>query len=624
MGRRFQNQRSTLCHISLWLLCLILFFPLTVSAQDLPRELQQAEFVVLDDEGPPAADADWQPLELPFIGSERGLLAPDSYPRTDTVWFRLRFDRPAYNEAMSLVFSRYNLSIVVYFNGEEVASNPQRPGRTVFAWNRPLMAHISHSQWQDTNNELLLKLTVSPMGAALAPPLLGPREFVEDLYASRMFRQVDINRILLAFAFSISFFTFALWLMRRHDPVYLWFSMMCLAWGVGTSHTVIYYSPISFEHWVPFVHIAIDSCVFFMYGFIGRLAVNVRHPVREKLFMGWTLLAAVINLLLPPQWFWQGTYTMHLAGVTVLGLILLRVARVAVRERQTDAIIIALSILGQLVLFLVNTYLMFFSFRDAWDESLMFAHFGLPVLMLIFAAVLLRRFSDALNTAETLNHELEQKVEESRKIIARSFEERRILEMEQTAEKERLKIYRDLHDDVGSRLLSIIHADTGGKLGNMARTALESLRQAVSKANTPDQPLQRLLADLREETELRLLGSGHSVDWQQENLEDVIVASAVAFNINRIMKELVSNIIRHAQASDVAVQMQRDHNRLQLTVTDNGCGFLPDKVSGNGLNNIRSRSAEIGATVTTESGSRGTRISLDIPIWEPGLKMANA
>jgi signal transduction histidine kinase len=76
--------------------------------------------------------------------------------------------------------------------------------------------------------------------------------------------------------------------------------------------------------------------------------------------------------------------------------------------------------------------------------------------------------------------------------------------MKQAAEQERVKIYRDLHDDVGSRLLSIIHADTDNKLGSMARTALESLRRAVSKANTRDQALSELLAGIREETELRL------------------------------------------------------------------------------------------------------------------------
>lgn len=181
---------------------------------------------------------------------------------------------------------------------------------------------------------------------------------------------------------------------------------------------------------------------------------------------------------------------------------------------------------------------------------------------------------------------------------------------------ERLKIYRDLHDDVGSRLLSIVHADSGNKLGNMARAALESLRQAVSRANTPDQPLASLMHDIREETELRLTGSGHAVSWHQQDMPDVMVSSDIAFNVNRIMKELVSNIIRHAHARDVHVAIVRQHNSLQVTVTDNGRGFQPGAHDGNGLGNIRSRSAEIGATVIMDSSTLGTQISLSIPLRE--------
>src|SRR5690606_6775651 len=99
--------------------------------------------------------------------------------------------------------------------------------------------------------------------------------------------------------------------------------------------------------------------------------------------------------------------------------------------------------------------------------------------------------------------------------IEKQYAERRLLEINQAAEQERLKIYRDLHDDVGSRLLTIIHADQHNRLGDTARAALESLRQAVSRANTPDQHIEKFMDEVHEETELRLVGSGHEVSWEQ-------------------------------------------------------------------------------------------------------------
>ncbi|MDP2284061.1 MAG: ATP-binding protein, partial [Pseudohongiella sp.] len=179
------------------------------------------------------------------------------------------------------------------------------------------------------------------------------------------------------------------------------------------------------------------------------------------------------------------------------------------------------------------------------------------------------------------------------------------------------KIYRDLHDDVGSRLLSIIHADTDNRLGTMARAALESLRQAVSKANTRDQALNELLDGMREETELRLRGSGHSVAWTQTAMPAVNLPSDVVFNLNRIMKELVSNIIRHANASVVEVKIAFYAAQLTITVSDNGCGMQSKSGvhDGNGLNNIFSRAQEINAVVDISSNLiGGTRTQLTLPL----------
>ena len=601
-----------------WLALLLSVAGTPAHTADTTLALDTAHYTLWPDAGLPGPTADWQPTRLPFISSSAGLLTPDNFPDNAAVWFRLTPERPASAEPVSLLFWRYNLALTVYFNGEEIAASGARPGRYTFGWNRPLLANISNSQWLPDNNEVLIRLQITPLGGNLAPVLTGPRAQLENEYASRLFRQVELNRILLAFALAIGFFTFALWLIRRQDTVYLWFSAMCATWAIGTSHTVIYFNPLPFDWWIPIVHIAIDTCIFAMYGFIGRLA-SAHNARRERWFLAWTVFTVVINLSMPAQWFWQSTYLMHLVGVAVLGALVVRVALIALRKKKTEAIIITLAIVAQISLFIFNAFQMFFSTGEAWDETLVFAHFGLPVLLMIFAAVLLRRFTDALSTAEMLNRDLEQKVEESRQLIATGFAERRVLEMKQAAEQERLKIYRDLHDDVGSRLLSIIHADTDNRLGNMARAALESLRQAVSRANTPDQPLNQLLADIREETELRLQGSGHNVQWQQQALEDCILASDAAFNLNRIMKELVSNIIRHANATQVKVSISRERAMLHLDITDNGVGFNvtdSNSTTGNGLGNIRSRTAELGGHIGIFSDQQGTRTHLEIPIWQ--------
>lgn len=577
-------------------------------------ELESASQLVFTGAGLPPVSANWQPTQLPFRGID---VEPDFWQQAveeGAVWLRFLIERPTQSPNISLLLWRYNLSATVYFNRVEIAGNAYRDNRLTTAWNRPLLANIDDDQWLPGTNEVLILLQVTEWGGLLAPPLLGSKAELQQIQEQRLFQQVEINRILLAFAFSMGLFTLGLWVIRRSDTVYLWFSGICFAWATGAAHTVILYNPLSYDIWLPVVHSAMDLTIFFLYGFIGRLA-RARRPARERLFFAWTLAACIAHALMPAQLFWYSAYLAHLVGVTVLLILIGRVSVIAWRRREPEAVILSVAILGQIVLFLVNAFQMFFEGGSGWDGTLVYAHFGIPVLLLIFAAVLLHRFTQALTIAESLNRELEQKIEVSRQIIAKSFEERRLLEMKQATEQERQKIYRDLHDDVGSRLLSMIHASDDQKVGNMARSTLESLRQAVSRANTPDQLLEDMLHDINEESALRLQGAGHLVDWHQPNLMPALMLpSLVAFNINRIMKELVSNIIRHAQAHAVKIDIDISDDSLVISITDDGVGFggnnMTSRSEGNGLSNLRARAVEIDAQIDWQSTPHGTRTRL--------------
>lgn len=600
----------------LFVLAAVVVIPHTL-AQDIgpsfivtPTEVLTVEYTLAD--RLPGRNAEWQPITLPFMSDDL-VTGPAALPDDTDIWFRFHLQNPGNNTNLSILLWRYNLAAAVYFNGTEITANSQRSGLLTMAWNRPLLANILDNQWLPDNNEVVIRLHITPWGGNLAPPLVGPRDILQGIHDARLFRQVDVNRILLAFAVIVGTFTFALWLLRRQDTAYLWFSGAALAWAFGTLHTVIYHNPLPYEIWLPLVHTAIDSCIFFLYGFIGRLT-RTHKAGRERLFLLWIVFAGVSHFLVPPPWFWYSAYGMHLIGITVLCAMVFRVARLALRQRQTEAMVVTLAVLSQILLFSYSAFQMLANNAQRWDSTLSYAHFGIPVLLLVFSAVLLKRFTDALSVAETLNRELERKVELGRQAIADSYEERRLLERQQAVEHERLKIYRDLHDDVGSRLLSIIHAGPDHNMGDLARSALESLRQAVSKANTTDQKLSVLLSDIREETELRLRGSGHTVIWQQTGqLPDPLIASAIAFNVNRIMKELVSNIIRHANANRVDIRVSRDNSTLHIQVSDDGIGFNGVTEDGNGLNNIKSRAAEISAQVSWTSHAQGTETRIALP-----------
>lgn len=183
--------------------------------------------------------------------------------------------------------------------------------------------------------------------------------------------------------------------------------------------------------------------------------------------------------------------------------------------------------------------------------------------------------------------------------------------------EERLRIARDLHDDVGARLLSGLHRQDLSQTREAMRGAIGDLRAIVSGLSGQDLPLEAVLADLRHETAERLEAAGLVLDWPPVELSDPEVTAPyrVYKNLTSAVREVVSNAIRHAGAGRVAVTVHEAGGRLELTISDDGVG-LPREPGGrrSGLANLERRLGEIGGAVEIPDTATGTVIRLSAPI----------
>ena len=101
----------------------------------------------------------------------------------------------------------------------------------------------------------------------------------------------------------------------------------------------------------------------------------------------------------------------------------------------------------------------------------------------------------------------------------------------------------------------------------------------------------------------------------------MVLMCVFVLQIQRILLEAFTNILRHSQASQVIVKAQYQHTppSLILAVSDNSIGLPnkvsdPDTVTGHGLRNMRARAAAIGATVTLSLNPHsGTLVKLILP-----------
>ena len=192
-----------------------------------------------------------------------------------------------------------------------------------------------------------------------------------------------------------------------------------------------------------------------------------------------------------------------------------------------------------------------------------------------------------------------------------------------SADEERSRIARDLHDEIGSSLAylgfeidrSIAAADRGEPMG----PALRELREQVT---TMVGEVRETLYDLRSEvTETRDLAStlaefvdrlrtrsGLEVAFECD--QQMRLDLAAERELWHIARESLINVERHAQATRVEVEWRSNPTRAALTVRDNGVGmrFGSGRLDSYGLRGMRERAANVNAQLTTESATTGTVI----------------
>ncbi len=190
---------------------------------------------------------------------------------------------------------------------------------------------------------------------------------------------------------------------------------------------------------------------------------------------------------------------------------------------------------------------------------------------------------------------------------------------ERGVSEERRRIARDLHDDVGARLLSGLHTKDLPGAREAVREALSDIRVIVSGMTGDGLPLSQVVADLRHETARRLESAGLALDWETPatDADDALLDYRTYRALISAHREMISNAIRHAQASRVSVAVRVENCRLHTTVSDDGVGLrerVGDGVGGSGLRNMSRRIDELGGELTFPDQARGAGVALSLPL----------
>jgi signal transduction histidine kinase/ligand-binding sensor domain-containing protein len=228
---------------------------------------------------------------------------------------------------------------------------------------------------------------------------------------------------------------------------------------------------------------------------------------------------------------------------------------------------------------------------------------------------------------------------ETRRRMRRRLER---VERQRDIERERARIARDIHDDVGAQLtrISMISTSARSKLANPELTAVSlekiyntvheltrSVDEIVWAVNPRHDTLESLTAYLEKFAQDWLAAAGFRCRLDMPlQLSGWHLTSEVRHNVFLAFKEALHNVVKHSGASEVLIRLTEKENSFELAVTDNGRGFAASEkmknspvtkgraASGNGLENMKRRLEAIGGSCEIQSvPGAGTQVMFLVP-----------
>ncbi|MBL0148702.1 MAG: sensor histidine kinase [Ideonella sp.] len=601
-----------------WLALLVL--GLAEAATPLPWLLDHAQVVALQ----PGTAPDWtqsRPVNLPQDWNEQ-------WPGpSGLAVYRFRVDRPAGvgDDLLALSIERACNTLWVSLNGVPLHQGGQIEEPVTRQCQRRHLVVLPAALLRSGTN--LLDITVrgfapgevgsSVRAGGLSSVVLGPHALLAPAHDRRLALSQRLPEVLSGTLVLLGGFMFVLGWFHRKQSYLAYFGVLMIGWALLLSQLWVTDWPWSNRRTevllVTVVGVVTMAGVQFLMRYAGRRLqwLDVGLPLQCGVIL-LSLLAVGPQRLQAMASVWYAALTLEFV---VAATFYLR----QVRPRQRAQLWLMAPLLVLLGLGLLTESL---AHHLGLDERVGLLAQVVPALVLVVLGMrLVQQYGRALQSAEQGRAELEVRIREATAQIERNFAQLADLKVEQVTERERKRIAADLHDDLGAKLLTIVHTSDNERISTLAREALEEMRLSVRGLTGKPMRLADALGDWRAEVVSRLAQSGVEAEWQAPSEDDVPqTLSARAFvQTTRIMREAVSNVIKHSGATRCSIRCILAEGDFQLVIQDNGNGIpaaLDGRLDkGHGMASMKGRAKQLQGQCLVESGpGYGTVIRLTLPL----------
>lgn len=587
---------------------------------------------------PPAAGSP----PLPLVEVREGLLQAGAEPprrvslphkdyRARRVFaahrFEARFDLPAalQGERLVLQLDSWPDGGRILLNGHEVADEPTSTADRVVRYLRPFAFSLPPGLLKPEGNRLQIDWGSRETLVLVPRVLIAERTRLLPLYERKLFWEHTVVQGSMVFAAVVAVVMLGVWgqQRRREAPVeYLLIGLSALGWIIFNA--VLLWSPVaaSWFLWRRVIGFAgIGLFVLAMWVCLARLA-GWRSRLFDGLCAAWFVLgplAMVAGFLLTGATHLPGTEMLWSLGAAGLGLVPLLVLLRAVWRGPGPRLVLLLAFVLVSVGIAVREALIY-----VFQDPIGTVHLGLQLMAPLWLAtacgLLVQDFVRTLRQAAAERAAVDRRLAEREAELAVLHARERA----HATDEERHRIMQDMHDGLGSQLVSSLALAERGQLSppqtaELLRACIDDLRLAIDTLGEGQVDLALAAGNLRFRMTPRLRAAGLRVRWDMAALPEALaVPGSVALPVLRVLQEALANATRHAHASQLQVHLALQGGELLLTVQDDGKGFdLADHAPGKGLAGMHKRARGLGARLAIDSSERGTCVSLRLPVAAP-------
>jgi len=579
------------------------------------RVIDEAMAVVSTDRRFPADEAaarvslpdDWAQSRPGFAGS---------------VWYRTRFrleESTGPEDLQALYIERGCSNVQVHLNGALIFIGGRMAEPVTRNCARPQLVTLPPALLRTGENVVDVRVVGHPVervaarqaAAGLSRIEWGRQSSLLAAHSARLFwgvRWVEVSSLILI---GIGCILIAVGWLNRREVYFSYLGWLCIGWVVmslaSSAPDMPWSNDVSEFMLCSLWAVLLALAVQFFLSFAGLRSRFIENVIAVQ----WVVLPLSLVLAGPQHLFFMALFWYFLLALELTAVMAIYLV-VTARQRPQDFGPMALAIAaGELALIAE------LGVQAGLVEMPTFSIL-IIVLPLLFGAVgtrLFLMFARALHATESDRNRLAAELKALTAEFDHRVEHMTAQRVDQFTERERKRIASDLHDDLGAKLLTIVHTADASRVPQLAREALEEMRLSVRGLAGRPVRLDDALADWRAEIIGRLTQAKIETLWDHPADLSYMLPARLFMQLTRVLREAVSNVIKHSEATHCAVRCTIEDRSLVLTVRDDGKGIATDLHRGQGMSSMKRRAKKMNGQCLVESRpGYGVVISLTVPL----------